>query len=82
MVAFALIGLLLLRYNKAAGRLLANLTGGHWPPGGLIREDRSEKIREQRELHATALVMCRFIALLFGAFMVIAPIAVLIHGPD
>jgi hypothetical protein len=79
---FIAIGLLLIRYNKPAGRVLANLTDAHWPPGGLIREDRPEKIREQREFHQTAAVMGRGLVLLFGFFMLVSGAAVLINGPE
>jgi hypothetical protein len=51
------------------------------PPGGLIREDRPEKIREQRELHATLVVVCRIGAVLLGGFMLVSAIVVLALGP-
>ena len=69
-------------YNKPLSQGLAGFIGRGWPPGGLIREDRPDKIEEQRQLHQTALVMARFMVLLMAVFVLGACVVVLIHGPS
>ena len=78
-MALAIAALL---YNRRVARVLANFTGGYWPPGGLIREDRPDKIAEQRELHATAVIMCRGLILFMGVGTLAACAAALAVGPE
>jgi hypothetical protein len=68
--------------NKPLAQGLAGFIGRGWPPGGLIREDRPDKIEEQRQLHRVALVTARFMVPLMAVFALGACVVVLIHGPD
>jgi hypothetical protein len=81
LVAIAL-AIAALVYNKALAEGLTGFTGGRWPPGGLIREDRPEKTEERRQLHQFALVMARIGVVLLSVFTLGACAAVLIDGPS
>jgi hypothetical protein len=76
-----LLALVALRYNRATARFFANLTGGYWPPGGLIREDRPERIQEQRELNSFAVASLRWAVILFSLTVFAACVVVLVEGP-
>src|SRR3954471_23265771 len=80
-IAVAIVGICVLWWNKRAARTMANLTSNRWPPGGLISEDRPERIQEQRELHQTAVAMFRVGAIVFGTAMVVMPIYAIVRGP-
>src|SRR5687767_1528197 len=69
-------------YNKPLARVLANMTDAHWPPGGLIREDRPEKIEQQRQFHQTARAIVRPIVVVFALFVLGISIVALIRGPN
>jgi hypothetical protein len=69
-------------YNKPLSHGLAGFIGHGWPPGGLIREDRPNKIEEQRQIYRSSLVMARFMVLLMAMLALVGCIAGLIHGPS
>jgi hypothetical protein len=78
-MAFAVAALI---YNKPVARVLANMTDAHWPPGGLIREDRPERIEQQRQYHQTARAMMRPMVVVMPLFALGICIVALIHGPS
>jgi hypothetical protein len=81
LIVMALAGAALV-YNKQVARALANMTDAHWPPGGLIREDRPEKIQQQREFHRTARAIARPMVVVFALFALGTCIVALIRGPN